>query len=211
MDKPPEFYQKLEELAKKWQRKAFEIRRTPLSEYGTHYGSFHRRMVAAALDIFILSLTILPISNLLTEVSVGTPQVNFMQYMAAMQQAADEAARMQLSKLFFIDNGWLHYFYTNTIFQLIGIFLYCMLCWHYLKATPGKWCVRLVVIDEKTGAPLSLIQGFWRCVGYIFSSLLFCLGFVWISFDKRAQGWHDKLASSIVIGKPKKDRAVAQG
>jgi uncharacterized RDD family membrane protein YckC len=25
------------------------------------------------------------------------------------------------------------------------------------------------------------------------------LGFIWIAFDKRKQGWHDKLAGTVVI------------
>jgi uncharacterized RDD family membrane protein YckC len=30
------------------------------------------------------------------------------------------------------------------------------------------------------------------------------LGFLWVAFDKRKQGWHDELAGTIVIiGKPR--------
>ena len=31
------------------------------------------------------------------------------------------------------------------------------------------------------------------------SGALFNLGFIWIAFDKRKQGWHDKIAGTVVI------------
>jgi uncharacterized RDD family membrane protein YckC len=27
----------------------------------------------------------------------------------------------------------------------------------------------------------------------------FCVGFIWIAFDRRKQGWHDKMANSVVV------------
>jgi hypothetical protein len=36
-------------------------------------------------------------------------------------------------------------------------------------------------------------------VGYLISGPLFCLGFLWIAFDGRKQGWHDKIAATLVI------------
>ncbi|MBT7879149.1 MAG: hypothetical protein HN738_13805, partial [Gammaproteobacteria bacterium] len=38
------------------------------------------------------------------------------------------------------------------------------------------------------------------------------LGFIWIALDKRKQGWHDKLAGTVVIiGKPEPLRAQPNG
>jgi len=36
-------------------------------------------------------------------------------------------------------------------------------------------------------------------VGYPLSSLLFFLGFLWMLWDPKQQGWHDKLSSTIVV------------
>ncbi|MBW2651381.1 MAG: RDD family protein [Deltaproteobacteria bacterium] len=36
-------------------------------------------------------------------------------------------------------------------------------------------------------------------VGYIISKLPFFLGFIWVAFDGRKQGWHDKIAGTYVI------------
>ena len=48
------------------------------------------------------------------------------------------------------------------------------------------------------GAPISFGIAFLRAVGY-FVSGIFYLGFIWIAFDKRKQGWHDKIAGTVVI------------
>jgi len=49
------------------------------------------------------------------------------------------------------------------------------------------------------GQPISFGIAFLRSVGYIISSLFFCLGFIWVGFDKKKQGWHDKIAGTVVI------------
>ena len=36
-------------------------------------------------------------------------------------------------------------------------------------------------------------------VGYPLSLLFFGLGIVWVLWDRRRQGWHDKLAKTVVI------------
>ncbi len=35
--------------------------------------------------------------------------------------------------------------------------------------------------------------------GYIISAIPLLLGFIWAAFDARKQGWHDKIASTVVI------------
>jgi uncharacterized RDD family membrane protein YckC len=42
------------------------------------------------------------------------------------------------------------------------------------------------------------MQAVGRLLGYVVSSILY-LGFIWILFDERRQGWHDKLAGTVVI------------
>ena len=71
--------------------------------------------------------------------------------------------------------------------------------WIWKSATPGKMIVSAKIVDATTlGAP-STGQLIVRYVGYFVSSLLLCLGFLWIAFDARKQGWHDKIAGTVVI------------
>lgn len=64
--------------------------------------------------------------------------------------------------------------------------------------TPGKMLMGLQVISID-GKPISFGIAFLRSVGYLVSSIVFCLGYIWIAFDKKKQGWHDKIAGTVVI------------
>ena len=73
--------------------------------------------------------------------------------------------------------------------------------WFWLRflGTPGKMALKLKIVDAKTGNGLSLGQAIGRYFAYILSMLPFGLGFIWIGIDSRKQGWHDKLAGTVVI------------
>ena len=65
--------------------------------------------------------------------------------------------------------------------------------------TVGKRLVgiRIVRVD---GTPTGYGTVFRRhCVGYILSSLPLLLGFVWVIWDAKHQGWHDKIAGTTVV------------
>jgi uncharacterized RDD family membrane protein YckC len=64
--------------------------------------------------------------------------------------------------------------------------------------TPGKMLLGLRVI-QASGDPMTPGIAFLRWVGYLISGLVLCLGFLWIAFDGRKQGWHDKIAATLVI------------
>jgi uncharacterized RDD family membrane protein YckC len=57
--------------------------------------------------------------------------------------------------------------------------------------------IRIVRVD---GKPFTMKQAALRhLVGYPLSIAAFCLGFLWMLWDKRQQGWHDKLVRTIVV------------
>lgn len=70
---------------------------------------------------------------------------------------------------------------------------------YYRQATPGKMLLGLEVRDARTLEKPSMGQALGRQFAYIVSFVPFCLGFLWIAFDDRKQGWHDKLASTVVV------------
>lgn len=63
--------------------------------------------------------------------------------------------------------------------------------------TLGKMLLGLQVVSAD-GTPISFGIAFLRAVGYLVSGILY-LGFIWAAFDKRKQGWHDKIAGTVVI------------
>jgi len=71
--------------------------------------------------------------------------------------------------------------------------------WVYKSATPGKMAIRATIVDAKTGLQPSKGQLIGRYLAYYISTIPLCLGFLWIAWDPKKQGWHDKLAGTVVV------------
>ena len=67
--------------------------------------------------------------------------------------------------------------------------------------TPGKMIVGIKVIRTDKN-PLTLRDSVVRYCGYLLSLFSFCAGFVIIAFDKKKQGFHDKIAGTYVVKLP---------
>lgn len=65
-------------------------------------------------------------------------------------------------------------------------------------ATPGKALLGVRVIGLQ-GKPLGFSKALVRILGYIPSTIVLFIGFIWIIIDNRRQAWHDKLAGTCVI------------
>ncbi|WP_140909719.1 RDD family protein [Cognatiluteimonas lumbrici] len=86
-------------------------------------------------------------------------------------------------------------FLISWVFPAIAVILF----WLYKQATPGKMAVAARVVDERTGNPISVGQAIGRYLAYFVAVLPLFLGIIWVAFDPRKQGWHDKLAGTVVI------------
>jgi uncharacterized RDD family membrane protein YckC len=65
--------------------------------------------------------------------------------------------------------------------------------------TIGKRLVGIRVVRED-GEPVGLVSVLVRhCAGYLLSALGAFLGFLWVVWDPKHQGWHDKIARTIVV------------
>ncbi len=86
-------------------------------------------------------------------------------------------------------------FLISWILPAVGIVLF----WIYRQATPGKMAISARIVDAKTGQAPSTRQLVIRYLGYFISTIPFGLGLMWVGFDPRKQGWHDKLAGTVVV------------
>ncbi|MEG3766701.1 RDD family protein [Alteromonas sp. 14N.309.X.WAT.G.H12] len=86
-------------------------------------------------------------------------------------------------------------FLMSWVFPLIAIITF----WVYRQATPGKILINAQIVDAKTGQKPTLQQYIVRYIGYFIALLPLGLGILWVAWDKKKQGWHDKLASTVVI------------
>ena len=71
--------------------------------------------------------------------------------------------------------------------------------WRYCGATPGKIALGLKIVDARSGVAPGILQLIVRFIAYAVSALPLYLGFLWAAVDRRKQGWHDKIARTIVI------------
>jgi uncharacterized RDD family membrane protein YckC len=76
--------------------------------------------------------------------------------------------------------------------------LYFAVFWSLIGYTPGKYLVKLRVV-RTDGFRLGFWRSVLRAVCYFLSALLLFMGFIWIIFDKKRQGLHDKIAGTVVI------------
>ncbi len=88
----------------------------------------------------------------------------------------------------------------NCIGFIIG-FLYFVGFWALADGkTPGKMALGIKVIGTD-GSRMTWGKSILRFVGYIVSAIALYIGFIWLSFDKKRQGWHDKIAGTYVVEK----------
>jgi uncharacterized RDD family membrane protein YckC len=86
-------------------------------------------------------------------------------------------------------------FVINWILPAIAIVLF----WIYRQATPGKMVISARIVDARTGGKPTTGQLIGRYLGYYVSTIPLFLGLIWVAFDPRKQGWHDKLAGTVVV------------
>ena len=154
------------------------------------YAGFWRRFIAYTIDMTIITFIF---SVLATIASV------------AFFSGAISGNRMAFLENLMTPEG----FYS--VFTFIWIFFICIFIAYFTHfhgatgRTPGKMLSGLQVVYDD-GMNISFGSAFLRAVGYLVSSI-FNLGFIWIAFDKQKQGWHDKIAGTVVIIRdPQDDR-----
>lgn len=77
----------------------------------------------------------------------------------------------------------------------VAYFLYG---WTKSGQTLGKMAVGIKIVGAD-GQPPSGGKAVLRYLGYILNGILLSIGFLWAAFDRKRQGWHDKIAGTYVI------------
>lgn len=92
--------------------------------------------------------------------------------------------------------------YGNVLYLLLMLVFPCVAFiwfWRHKQSSPGKMLFSLKVLDEESGQTLTLKQSIIRYLGYYVCLCSLFIGFVWVAFDARKQGWHDKMAKTVVV------------
>jgi uncharacterized RDD family membrane protein YckC len=75
----------------------------------------------------------------------------------------------------------------------------CMIAWK--GTTIGGIILRQQVV-RADGQPLTFIVALVRALAGMFAAFVAFLGFFWIAWDPEKQGWHDKIAGTVVVRLP---------
>lgn len=86
-------------------------------------------------------------------------------------------------------------FLISWVFPVVAVIAF----WFYKQATPGKMLVSAKIVDARTGNKPTIRQCILRYFGYFLSIIPFGYGMLVVGWDKKKQGWHDKLAGTVVI------------
>ena len=90
------------------------------------------------------------------------------------------------------ENSWELLVFLASAAAVIGF-------WRAFGATPGKIALGLKIVDARTGQAPGIGRLILRFLAYFVSAFPLYLGFLWAAVDRRKQGWHDKIARTIVI------------
>ena len=73
--------------------------------------------------------------------------------------------------------------------------------WYFLTRqngqTPGKSLMNIRVV-KKDGTPIDDATAIVRYIGYYVSCII-VIGILWAFWDDKKQGWHDKVANTLVV------------
>ncbi len=90
-------------------------------------------------------------------------------------------------------------YYISSFFWFPVSLLYYWLFTGLKGQTPGKMAVGIKVVDaqgNRVGLGVAAIR---EILGKTLSALALYIGFLWIAWDRKKQGWHDKIASTYVV------------
>lgn len=134
------------------------------------YVGFWKRVVAAIIDTLILLVVIVPL-------------------LLAIY------GREYLARVF--EGGFAGFW--DIMLQVVLPAVAAILFWKYQGATPGKMVISAKIIDATSGGPPATGRLVLRYFAYLVSLIPLGLGFLWIAIDRRKQGFHDKIANTVVV------------
>lgn len=85
---------------------------------------------------------------------------------------------------------------------IVGLLIGIAYHWFFLTQNNGQTLGKMLMgirVVKVTGEPLTATDVVLRYLGYWLNSAVFAIGWFWAAFDENRQGWHDKIAGTIVV------------
>lgn len=157
------------------------------------YLGFWKRFVAFVIDSALVLVVIVPLL-----LALHTP-AEWQRLSASLEDALAQAASGVPVDAFAVARGAGFSGPLDFLVQValpIGVLL---VFWKFRKSSPGKMVFRAKIADADTRGAPSDGRLLLRFAGYFVSILTLGIGFLWIAIDRRKQGFHDKIANTVVI------------
>ena len=90
-------------------------------------------------------------------------------------------------------------FGSPTPIAWLVLFGYFAGSWALFGRTLGMAPFRLRILRSTDGSRLGPGRAILRFFGLILSFFVFLVGVIWVAADSRKQGWHDKIAGTVVV------------
>lgn len=176
----------------------FKLRPKKIDEKYKKYAGLNRRMMAATIDSFIAIFTIGPVIDWIMGYSAHSRDITI-EEISAIQNIPDVHEEIVALWKVLTESGKLYEFLLSSSLQVILLILASVICWKFWSATPGKMLLGMKIVDAYTEQPMTNRQIIIRGLGYIPACAVLFIGIFWIGLNKRKQGWHDKMANTVVI------------
>ncbi len=173
----------------------------PKTEEEKRYPSFNTRMMAATVDLMIISLTLKPLVDYAFLQYRGEPPLEMPELLGQLSTHKTSGEAIQEFVRVINETGFWDYWKAQMSWHSYVMGVYFILCWHFWSSSPGKILFRLSIVDSKTFKPISDLQSVLRVVGYVMSFLPLGFGIIWMAIDKKKRGFHDIFAGTVVMKK----------
>jgi uncharacterized RDD family membrane protein YckC len=157
------------------------------STFRGQYAGFVSRAIALIIDLVLIVTTqfiIIIVSRLV---------LNFFGFDELAQRIFEPGAGGESSMLVSIIR-WLFAFMGSALLLVV----YLVFFWTLIDQSLGQILMGVRVL-RTDGRSMTLVPSVRRIIGYYLSIIPLGLGFLWVLIDDRRQGWHDKLADTVVV------------
>lgn len=169
------------------------------------YAPFNSRIMATAIDLMLIMIVAMPTitfiaNHLWTPLDPSDLVPLAKEYERSRSMATFIHGLIQIAQ----DRRLMQQAIFENLMQFLFVASYMLPFWFRYSATPGKMLLRLEIQDAATLMPMTRKQCVTRFLGYLVSFIPLTLGFLWVLFNKKRRGFHDMVAGTIVVVKPRK-------
>jgi uncharacterized RDD family membrane protein YckC len=182
------WFKKLDEVANRPRRRMLEKR---AEEKASIYASFNARSLAGIIDLSLVLLLLMPILI----------HVSRLFYGSATNPMFGDVRGLSVGELWdlLIQSQYLYSLMLDYLANFIILGMVFVGFWQKFSCTPGKWLLRMRIVDDATLQKPTFKQFLIRYVTYSISATPLTLGFMWVMWSKKRQGWHDLFAKTVVV------------